>query len=613
MHTLGAAGLVLGSSTARADIPSRVVALTSADAPGIAGAQLTSIREYYLAGRGQLVFEGDTNAAAAAGRAGFFAYAGGAVELVASNQDAVPGGEGLLSFAGSAVRGPFVNDAGVVSMGVSTTQPSLSVLLRGTRGALRLADWQTPAELDPTTLGFVPLQELRPSSGGALGFTIGLPSTSGGLTVAVDDGAAVEILAREGDPAPGFDLQFFETGSGFTLLNASDSGRLAFRARRTGAADDERTAIWSGSNGSDVKLELAFADLQAAEGAPLRSESGFFWYAADAVWFVTERGFWVSRDGAVSLFRAAPDQTWFFGFSANSLPAFSRSGRRVVFPSEWLGLSAEAPCEGTTLWAGPVDAPVPIARTGAPLRGAADVLFESAGWMQVNEAGHVVLELELRRASDGAAVNGLYRYAPGVGFEPVVAPDSVVGEGDARRAVTDYSLDCGLPSYALGGIVDASLATESCFDEDGRVAFVASFSDGTSGLVLTEPAGTGGDPGPLASELAACATVGGAATAPDDGDEGGAPDAGGAGGEAPVIPGSSPRPNLDDPPTATPEGGADGAGSEPSTPDPGGGMASSSSGCSVSPPGPGESKRLSPHAFGVFALLAARRRARSRQ
>ena len=151
-------------------------------------------------------------------------------------------------------------------------------------------------------------------------------------------------------------------------------------------------------------------------------------------------------------------------------------GGRVAFRTMLTG-SAVSTINDTAVFAGSLDAPELIAREGDPAIGAAPgLIFDDIAPVAINNSGQVLLTAKFENGVDDSWVGaGLYLHTPGAGLIPALVVGQYVelAPGDVRRIV---SIDpaTGDPSAV------------STLSEDGRVATLAGFDDGTVATIIVQ-------------------------------------------------------------------------------------------------------------------------------
>ncbi len=337
-------------------------------------------------------------------------------------QPALDGDEELSSIH------PFtITESGVFGFGgyirnAGNAGPSDAAIWTGTLGDYQLVAREgTPAPGVPGAELMFLVPQCRVSNTGWVAFNsmIGGPGIDAHNNECVLAGQPgdLQLIARTGDPAPGFDdAVFIDLGFWEYEMSINDTGFVVFKGRAEGAGI-RGTGLWGGRVGEPMQL-LHFFDVAPGEEYP-HSE------------FIHVRAL---DDGRVAFGALEPGQGQFdgsmwigqpghiervigFGDPAPGIPEqrIRRPFGIQVTPTGLVGFASAlidpsatdgAPSEG--LWAGTPDSPQLIARLGDPVPGHEGSVW--AGWvgrLSLNDAGefafsarrHVAGETEARGKS----------------------------------------------------------------------------------------------------------------------------------------------------------------------------------------------------------------------
>jgi hypothetical protein len=449
-----------------------------------------------------------------------------------------------------------------------------------------------PGDADPP-FTFFTIGDLKVRDGGIVAFSATLDSPEldlgkAGVGAYVWSPEGFERVLQTGMPAPGITAQYV---SSLSLEGLTADGRVLLSGKRTGGDPEAAKSLWVGTNSSDIELVAAGGDPTTLPDETLR--------VADHLNYLTDSGELItlaSRSAGTSLavWLRREGQPFAPIVAGNGSRLNPLSGLLAVSPHGRVALVADywpTPDESATgLWVGAADNLKLIAVEGSPLRGMEDkqlIRFES---LHLNDQGHLVLHAFL---SDDQFTEQLLRYSPAEGFEPVVEPDELVDDNGETRAIIGWE-DCAELS-------DYPEQNEHCLDDDGRFAFLVSYSDGEAGLIITDPLPSGGEDVDLqvpgdGQDDAGDNGAGGAGGTPGNSDPGTSHGGKGSGnGDGDV----STSGGQDDS-----AGGDDGSSTHPGSSNPGGG---DSGGCSVHR---GPVQRGTQNLFWLVALAIVVRRVR---
>jgi hypothetical protein len=302
------------------------------------------------------------------------------------------------------------------------------------------------------------------------------------------DAGSLDLVARRGDVAPGTGASFGTPGN--PVLN--DAGEVAFRTLST-------TAIWSGGPGS-VRLIARSGD--PAPGAsnqaafslfldPVINNSvhvAFFAIATDS-----SSGIWSDRSGMlnriVALGDAAPGTPSGVTFQSMSTPVLNEADR-IAFRGQLVG-DTVTDANDTGIWTDASGAVTLVAREGNPASGVPDGLVFGeldAGSYGLNALNQIAF---LGRVAGAGVtdVNDIAIWAT----DPAGVLQLVAREGDQLEVQPNEFRTIGELRFLSGsGNADSR---PSGFNNVGQLAFYAGFTDGTSGVFVSnrvaipEPAG----------------------------------------------------------------------------------------------------------------------------
>lgn len=322
------------------------------------------------------------------------------------------------------------------------------------------------------------------------------PNTDGGIWAGTPDG--LRLIARQLDQAAG--VEFGEGRYLDFLFNPSinDSGQVAFLASLVGTRNccNDDSGIWTGHAGA---LRLVAQEGSNAPGTPNGSVFdrlnpptlgnqgqvayvGFLRVGAGGVIANNSQGIWLDHAGVPSIITRAGDRApgtpAGVVFRSFNNPVLGGNGQ-IAFR----GFLLEGPGGVRTenrmgIWAGEVDQLKLIARSLDP---APDTLGNFGSFnldsLNMNSRGRVAFLAELQVGEGGVTkdnnygiwaedASGVLRLVVRTGTELEVAPNDF-------RALAGIDL--------LGDTTTVG----SGFNDLGQVAFIAKFSDGTSGILLS--------------------------------------------------------------------------------------------------------------------------------
>jgi hypothetical protein len=527
----------------------RTVALRGQAAPGVPS--MTAFNGFF-----------DTPALNAAGRTAFLASlqtggdvttenelgiwseGSGALALVAREGSPAPGTPVGVSYGSSLLAPIGLNNAGQAAFraslrGVGVASENDFGIWSELNGPLELVAREgnqapgTPAGAIYRTVGLPRLVD------DSLTFTAGLQIGLGGVTGIDDsgvwsgDGGALEPIAREGSQVPG-------TPAGVIFSNLVDftpalsaGGQTGFRGFLRvgvgGVTSNDDTGIWSQSGGA---LSLVAREGTQAPGAPAGvnfADIGFDFRAINAAGQVAFRaalqigggvtglndsGYWSQGSGPLALVAREGDPApgapagSVFGHLSNSL-ILNAAGHTAFVGTLQNGLGGVTFSNDSGIWSDRSGALELVAREGSQAPGTPsganfDFMPRSSASIVLNSAGQMAVFASLRSGSGG--VNSFNN--SGIWAEDVAGVlRLIVRRGDLLEvAPGDFRTVSSLSFRGDSGNEDGR---GSGFNDLGQVAFIATFTDSTSGVFVSNLATL---PEPTALTLGIVTVMLGAAT-----------------------------------------------------------------------------------------------------
>ena len=257
-----------------------LVARTGDAAPGTSGALFSFLGDPLLNGAGQTAFKGNLTGAGVSisNDSGIWSEAGGnGLKLVAREGDAAPGTSGALFSA--FILSPAFNSAGQTAFHSSLTGTGVTdsnnagIWSEGAGSGLALIARAGDAAPDTSGAVFSTLGIPVINSAGQTAFSgtltgTGISESNNGGVWSEGGGSGLELVAREGDAAPGTSGALF---SGFRDVVLNDAGQTGFTGSVTGSgvSSSNNRGIWSEGGGNGLKLV-------AREGDAAPGTSGAF-------------------------------------------------------------------------------------------------------------------------------------------------------------------------------------------------------------------------------------------------------------------------------------------------------------------------------------------------
>ncbi len=473
--------------TAVGAVPVRTVALSSDPAPG-ASANFIVFQAPFINGNGQAAFVGVMDDLDATD--GLWSEGGGSLAKVALQTDAAPGTSlSLGSFQDANIK-LYLNDAGQAAFGktLSDFNTGGAFSQTGAGNALRkiaAGGDAAPGTNDPTRLyqtGFGAMGGFNNS--GRAAFHASMPPTAGPPGNFASSGTwsegsgTLNKLAEVGDSAPGTAAVFDQ----FRIPAINNGGHAAFVAAITSGGAGE--GVWTNRSGSLARLvgngdsapgggtfSILFNDTVAI------NDTGDIVFSANLVGGTVPDGIWVARNGGIEKVVLEGDvapgsgghvygtaalgiESAFLGLDANGNAAFTSyldDGRRGLF-SEGLG----------ALHA--------VALSGDVAPGTGGLTYQGVLKWTLNESGQTAFIAQLSNFTDAIFAEDIL----GTVHKIVLPGDMLeVAPGDFREVAQLSFLGLDGSAGVLGNNVTSG------FGANGDLAFMAEFTDGSSGVFVT--------------------------------------------------------------------------------------------------------------------------------
>ena len=481
----------------------RTVALTGQLAPGTS-ASFTELRQVNINNSGQIAFQ-----ASFAGGSGVWSDRQGQLELIVRTGDPVNVIGSDVFINGFSFSSPQLNDAGEIAFSSTLTGDGVengnsSVILTESKGS-GLTLVVREGDLASATLGnFGSLETPIFNDSGQSAFFNRLSGVSFSNFSIWSEGSGdgLALIAREGSPAPGTDIGVnFRSFSGPRL---SDLGETVFRAAIAGPGIGSFNdgGIWRGSATGVIPVVLAGDPAPGTDTGVVFLGSGFggtdggfrptvINNMGQVAFFARlvglpasgkNRGIWAERNGNLELVVRQGDRAP--GIDGVNLLAsfenilFNNLGQ-IAFIDQLSGADfgnnraiwLEGPGTGLSL----------IAREGDPAPGSAGASFDdfantfgSVDVLAINNSGQVAFRSNLRGAGPGIWATDKS------GDLTLVARSGELLDVNDDPAIDDLRTILGL-SFVTG-----QDGRQSGFNDSGQLAFVAFFTDGTSGIVVSD-------------------------------------------------------------------------------------------------------------------------------
>jgi hypothetical protein len=502
----------------------RTVALRGQAAPGAGGAifntfsQTPALNESGLAAF--LATLQQTGGVTAVNDAGIWSEGSGAMALVARESNPAPGAPSGVLF-GSSLGSPILNDQGQTAFiaslqgtGVTTANSSAAFAeLAGPLGLIARTGEQAPGTAAGAIFSFLGSVRLSEED---VAFTARLANSVGGVTTNDDsgiwrgDGAAFDVIAREGSPAAGTPAgAVFRDHDGITPVMGA-GGHVAFRGvLRTGVGGvttSNDLGIWSEGGGA---LALVAREGSQAPGVPAGANFRDFPFSLPSINAVGEvafngtlqigpgvtnssdSGYW-SQGGGGGLALLARE-----GDPAPGVPgtnfahlsgsiAINEPGQTAFLGSLQIGSGGVTINDDQGIWVERDGGLELVAREGRQAPGTPsgsnfNFSARSVPTLVLNDAGRLSLFAQLQTGSGGVTLaNDI-----GIWAEDLAGVlRLIVREGDLLEVLPgDFRT---VSSLSMRGGTGGDSGQGSGFNNAGQVAFIANFTDGTSGVFVSD-------------------------------------------------------------------------------------------------------------------------------
>jgi len=438
---------------------------------------------------------------------GLFAGPAEAVRLAARNGAQAPDTPPGVRYQG--IEAPRVNPAGSVAFGSQLAGPGVVIgenlrgIWTGPVGAPRLVAREGEAAPGtPDGVRYVVLQSgLRDlNDRGDVAFSGQL--TGAGVDSSNDSGlwagprGAVQLVAREGERAPGTGGNVSYGSFQFGVITVNNSGQTVFENGLTnGVNASNNHAIFYGPPG-DVRLAVRLGQQAAGLPAGARYESARTPTINDAghIAFTGVAG------GNSAIWAGAPDALQLVAYGGTQAPGapegvtYYLMGPALLSSSGGIAFTSGLRGPGTGdndagLFAGTAGSVSLVARTGDAAPGTEPgVRFDDPENFAINGAGQVVFQSPLTgQGLTDANDRGIWAFDPAAGLALVVREGEPfdVGGGELRTIRE-------LQFVGREGLTDA-----------GRFGFAATFTDGSAGVFVTVVP----EPAPVAIAVVAAGAV----------------------------------------------------------------------------------------------------------
>lgn len=529
-----------------AGAPVRVVALTGQPAPQTdAGVVFNGLQDAVINSQGRVAFDGrlmGTGVTPENG-GGIWAERDGGLMKHMRWGDQAPGTNPGVSYWATGL--PVQNSSGRISVysnllgpGVDTVTNSNNVALfsDGSGVSALLARRGLPAPGTGMGVTFSLFGSPLLNDAGQSAFYCGLSGTGVNSTndesIFANSGGALGLVARDGDPAPGTEMDTVFSSIRAPTLNGQ--GRVAFHSNLSGPMVNgfNGRGIWVGGVGT---LDLAVRAGQPAPGIipsanfitflhPDINNAGDLAFTATlvnggSIDSTNDAGIWVISSGGSRLVALEKDQApgtpmgvrfGDFNSPGNVRPAMNGSGR-TAFVAPLTGTGVDM-TNDTGLWSEGGGLLELVAREGSQAPGMApDTKFDFIQLGGINNDGWVILYATLVGTGVTPGVNdqSLWIFVPGEGLGLIAqSSESIaVAPGDIRTI-----LGMGI-SFGARGSEDG---TPKNLNDAGQAVFVVNFTDASSAVLVS--IGPDEDDDGANNELDNCPLAANADQADGDGD-----------------------------------------------------------------------------------------------
>ncbi len=510
----GLIGAVLfGASAWAQQFSFSTVALSGQPAPGTAAGVIYSfpITEASLNGSGQAAFLAQIigTGVGANNNTGIWLGAAGSVSLLAREGDAAPGTSAGINFSDFGVETPNLNAAGqsvfaATLIGGGVTVANNTGLWMGAPGSVALL--ARAGNAAPGTGAGINFSSFNyPAAINAAGQVAFFGSlTGGGVTNANDTGlwlgvpGSVALLARTGSQAPGMAAGVNYSGLGPAAINAT--GLSVFGANTS----DGSNGLWTGAPGSVALLArsggqapgtpagttfLNFVDSSNVQTRPAINAAGQIAFAGNltgtGVTGSNISGLWTGTPGNVALLARAGNQapgtpagiTFANQFGT---PTINASGQNAFFA----GLTG-AGVDGLNnqgIWRGTPGSMALVVRNGNMAPGAgAGTAFSTIVDFAFNDRGEVAFSIDLTGPLVTTANDSSLWFSDAAGNLTLIVREGSpfqVAPGDVRTVSFLF-----IAGNFRGGSGDED-GFPNGFNDQGQLAFLAGFTDGSSGIFI---------------------------------------------------------------------------------------------------------------------------------
>jgi hypothetical protein len=338
-----------------------------------------------------------------------------------------------------------------------------------------------------------------------------------------DGTGSMHLIAREGDAAPGLVGALFGDTLGDPVLNHSggNSFTAILQDNGGGVTSANAATIWreqngvlglvarAGSQAPGVTAGTNFSDFSS----PVSNNAGKVAFQALLTGFGTgltsNNGVWSDASGSVALVArqgtTIPGATSGEKFDYFPAVTINDAGKVDFLASYYIGSGGNAIFAGEGIWSNAQGSLKLVARDGMQATGAAagqNFDFTNSNTLFMNSKGQVAFGA--RVAGQGTAVWA--QDALGVLRAIVLPGDSIDvdnGPGMDSRTVTSATLFANLFNYSSGN----EDGRASAFNDLGQVAFIATFTDGSSGVFVSNVVSSVPEPFGLGITLPLLATT----------------------------------------------------------------------------------------------------------
>jgi hypothetical protein len=445
---------------------------------------------------GRVAFAGQAMETAGATLTGIWSDATGALAAIARSGTQAAGASSGINFA--TFKNPLVNTAGHVAFDATLTGPTSgnSGVWAQRSGALSLVA-QRGSSAPGTTLNYTNFFNLGLNGAGQTVFRAGLNSSSANnVGVWSERGGAVAKMVQAGDQAPGTPNAVLFEAFPAAPIAINDSGRYSFKGFVT---HDDRMGIWTetleaGNPSPTLTLVARENDPIPAPGFPASARYGFIGEPTlnqngDTAFVAhisgvanTQSAVFLDR-GETLLVVAWDDQYvpngGFVRFNSFSSPLVSQAGDVAFFAGiEGSGITS---LNDTGIWSRRDGVWAPWVREGYQAPGAESFHFNSFANLSLNSSGQTAFSATLR--GDGiTTANDVGIWARGRdGLLQLVAREG-------NQIEISPGVNRTIAELFFAGGASTEDGRRVGFNDHGEVAFLATFTDGSSGIFVSDVA-----------------------------------------------------------------------------------------------------------------------------